>query len=32
VHLHNIMRKLHATNRTQAAMQFGALAAEIASS
>jgi len=31
-HLHNIMRKLRATNRTQAALQFGALAAEIASS
>jgi DNA-binding NarL/FixJ family response regulator len=32
VHLHSIMRKLHATNRTQAAVQFGALAAEITSS
>jgi DNA-binding NarL/FixJ family response regulator len=32
VHLRNIMKKLHATNRTQAAMQFGALAAEIESS
>jgi len=32
VHLHSIMRKLHATSRTQAAVRFGALAAEIASS
>lgn len=32
VHLHSIMRKLHAANRTQAAVRFGALAAEIASS
>ena len=31
VHLHSIMRKLHATSRTQAAVRFGALAAEIAS-
>ena len=28
VHLHSIMRKLRATNRTQAAVRFGALAAE----
>jgi two-component system, NarL family, nitrate/nitrite response regulator NarL len=32
VHLHSIMRKLQAANRTQAAVRFGALAAEIASS
>lgn len=31
VHLHSVMRKLHATSRTQAAVRFGALAAEIAS-
>jgi DNA-binding NarL/FixJ family response regulator len=28
VHLHSIMRKLRATNRTQAAVRFGALAAQ----
>jgi DNA-binding NarL/FixJ family response regulator len=32
VHLHSIMRKLHATSRTQAAVRFGASAAEIVSS
>jgi len=32
VHLRSIMKKLHATNRTHAAVKFGALAAEIASS
>ena len=32
VHLHSIMRKLHATNRTQAAVRFGAAAVEFASS
>ena len=32
VHLHSIMKKLHATNRTQAAMRFGASAVEIPSS
>ncbi len=32
VHLRNIMKKLHATNRTHAAVKFGALAAEIESS
>jgi DNA-binding NarL/FixJ family response regulator len=31
VHLHSIMRKLHAASRTQATVRFGALAAEIAS-
>jgi DNA-binding NarL/FixJ family response regulator len=32
VHLRSIMKKLHATNRTQAAMHFGASAVEITSS
>jgi DNA-binding NarL/FixJ family response regulator len=32
VHLRNIMKKLHATNRTEVAMHFGASAVEIASS
>jgi DNA-binding NarL/FixJ family response regulator len=32
VHLRSIMKKLHATNRTEAAMHFGASAVEIASS
>jgi DNA-binding NarL/FixJ family response regulator len=32
VHLRNMMKKLHATNRTEVAMHFGASAVEIASS